>query len=79
MAIVINIGKRNSLHQGNDNSMIEFFSSHLKAEFPLRFLFPLLYVEQLMTDLPKYATIHAEKRSQKRLGYLSPVSFSYVF
>lgn len=28
MAIVINIGKRNSLHQGNDNSMIEFFSSH---------------------------------------------------
>nr|WP_275403088.1 IS3 family transposase [Sporosarcina limicola] len=53
--------------------MIECFFSHLKVEFSL--LFPMLSVEQLMEDLPKYATFYAKKRSQKRLGFLSPSSF----
>jgi putative transposase len=57
----------------HDNAMIECFFSHLKVEFP--FLFPMLSVEQLMGDLPKYASFYAKKRSQKRLGYLSPSSF----
>ncbi len=56
-----------------DNAMIECFFSHLKVEFP--FLFSMLSVEQLMADLPKYAIFYAKKRSQKRLGYLSPLSF----
>lgn len=56
-----------------DNTMIECFFSHLKAKFP--FLFPMLSVEQLVADLPKYATFYAKKRSQKRLGFLSPSSF----
>ena len=57
----------------HDNAMIECFFSHLKVEFP--FLFSMLSVEQLMADLPKYASFYAKKRSQKRLGYLSPSSF----
>lgn len=57
----------------HDNAMIECFFSHLKVEFSL--LFPMLSVEQLMEDLPKYATFYAKKRSQKRLGFLSPSSF----
>lgn len=57
----------------HDNAMIECFFSHLKVEYPL--LLRLLSVEQLMEDLPKYALFYAEKRSQKRLGYLSPASF----
>ena len=57
----------------HDNAMIECFFSYLEVEYP--FLLHMIYVEQLMSDLPKYASLYAKKRSQKRLGYLSPSSF----
>lgn len=56
-----------------DNAVAQCFFSHLKVEFPL--LFPVSTIEQLMIGLPKYALFFAKKRSQKRLGYLSPSSF----
>lgn len=56
-----------------DNAVVECFFSHLKVEFPL--LFPVSTIEQLLEDLSKYALFFAKKRSQKRLGYLSPSSF----
>ncbi|MDS9473131.1 IS3 family transposase [Sporosarcina pasteurii] len=56
-----------------DNALVECFFSHLKVEFPL--LFPVSTIKQLLEDLPKYALFFAKKRSQKRLGYLSPSSF----
>lgn len=57
----------------HDNAMIECFFLHLKVEYP--FLFPMLSVEQIIIDLPKHPLFYAKKRSQKRLGYLSPSSF----
>lgn len=59
-----------------DNAVIESFFSHLKTEFP--HLFSVNSAEQVIEDLSKFITYFNEKRSQKRLGYLTPVSFLNV-
>lgn len=56
-----------------DNAVIESFFSHLKTEFP--FLFTVLSAKQLKRDLPLFVEYFNKKRSQKRLGYLSPSAF----
>lgn len=56
-----------------DNAVIESFFSHLKTEFP--HLFPVDTAEQVMEDLPKFINYFNSERSQKRLGYLTPISF----
>lgn len=56
-----------------DNAVIESFFSHLKTEFP--YLFPIQSAEQVMEDLPKFIQYFNGERGQKRLGYLTPISF----
>jgi putative transposase len=56
-----------------DNAVIESFFSHLKTEFP--HLFPVDSAEQVMEDLPKFIEYFNTERSQKRLGYLAPISY----
>lgn len=56
-----------------DNAVIESFFSHMKTEFPHHY--PIESIEQIELDLPKYIAFFKEKRSQKRLGYLSPEAF----
>jgi transposase InsO family protein len=56
-----------------DNACIESFFSHLKTEFPHHY--PVDSAEQVREDLPKFVRFFNEERSQKRLGYLTPVSY----
>lgn len=56
-----------------DNAVIESFFSHVKTEFPHHY--PIESIEQIEMDFPKFITFFKEKRSQKRLGYLSPEAF----
>lgn len=56
-----------------DNAVIESFFSHLKTEFPC--LFPVISANQVQVDLYKYIQYFNEERSQKRLGYASPLSY----
>lgn len=56
-----------------DNAVIESFFSHLKTEFP--HLFPVNSAKQVMSDLPKFIQYFNGERAQKRLGYLTPISF----
>jgi len=56
-----------------DNAVIESFFSHLKTEFPHHY--PIESLEQIELDLLKFINYFKEKRSQKRLGYLSPEAF----
>lgn len=56
-----------------DNAVIESFFSHLKTEFPC--LFDVNSAEQVIEDLPKYITYFNSERSQKRLGYQTPLSY----
>jgi putative transposase len=56
-----------------DNAVIESFFSHLKTEFP--HLFPVDSAGQVIDDLPNFITYFNEKRSQKRLGYLTPAAY----
>ena len=59
-----------------DNACIESFFSHMKTEFP--HLFPIDSAEQVIQDLPKFITYFNGDRSQKRLGYLSPIAYLNV-
>jgi putative transposase len=56
-----------------DYAVIESFFSHLKTESS--HLFPVDLAEQVMGDLTKFINYFNGERSQKRLGYLTPVSF----
>lgn len=56
-----------------DNACIESFFSHLKTEFPHHF--PVVSAIQVQKDLLKFIRFFNEKRSQKRLGYLTPATY----
>lgn len=56
-----------------DNAVIESFFSHFKTE--MRCLYPFTAVSQIEADIPKFMAYYKQKRTQKRLGYLSPQSF----
>ena len=56
-----------------DNAVIESFFSHLKTEFPC--LFDVESAEQVIEDLPNFIAYFNGERSQKRLGYQTPLSY----
>ncbi|WP_438315537.1 IS3 family transposase [Sporosarcina sp. FA9] len=56
-----------------NNAVIEGFFSHLKTEFS--YLLPIHLSEQMREDLPKFIQYLNGERSQKRLGYLTRISF----
>ncbi|HLG26387.1 MAG TPA: IS3 family transposase [Paenisporosarcina sp.] len=56
-----------------DNAVIESFFSHLKTEYP--YLYDIDTADQVKRDLLLFVTYFNENRGQKRLGYLSPISY----
>lgn len=56
-----------------DNAVIESFFSHFKTEMPHHY--PFRSALQIEADIPKFMNYFKEKRTQKRLGYLSPQTF----
>lgn len=60
-----------------DNAVIESFFSHFKTELPFHHSVDTKL--QLERAIPRYIKYYKEKRSQKRLGYLSPVAFLTTF
>lgn len=59
-----------------DNAVIESFFSHLKTEFPHHY--SVETADELWKALPQFVRYFNQQRSQKRLGYLSPVAFFEV-
>ena len=56
-----------------DNAVIESFFSHLKVEYPC--FFPTIKIDSLEQNLKQYINYYNEKRSQYKLGLLSPKSY----
>ena len=56
-----------------DNAVIESFFSHLKVEYPC--FFPTIKIHSLEKNLKQYIHYYNEKRSQYKLGLLSPKSY----
>ena len=56
-----------------DNAVIESFFSHLKVEYPC--FFPNIQVQTLQQDLNHYIRYFNEKRTQYKLGSVSPKTY----
>lgn len=56
-----------------DNAVIECFFSHFKTELPYHF--SVETIKELVKEIPKFIDYFNQQRSQKRLGYMSPVDY----
>jgi putative transposase len=56
-----------------DNAVIESFFSHLKTEFPC--FYPNIQVQTFEKDLHSFVRYFNEKRTQYKLGFLSPKKY----
>ncbi|WP_438824703.1 IS3 family transposase [Bacillus sp. JJ1474] len=53
-----------------DNTVIESFFSQLKTEFPC--FYPNIQLETFQQDINQYTRYYNEKRTQYKLGFVSP-------
>ncbi|WP_227937656.1 IS3 family transposase [Alkalihalobacillus deserti] len=58
-----------------DNAVIESFFSHLKTEFPCFYL----KLNTFKDDLKSFIRYYNEKRTQYKLGLVSPKSYYSVY
>lgn len=56
-----------------DNAVIESFFSHFKVEYPC--FYPIIKINSLKQNLKQYINYYNEKRSQYKLGLVSPVTY----
>lgn len=60
-----------------DNAVIESFFSHLKTEFPC--FYPCIKIHTFQQDLQNFIRYYNEKRTQYKLGFVSPKKYYLTY